>query len=69
MFRLQPADTVAPGWAGVGGRERLGRADEVHARREHSSAETREQTRLRCASVLPLAAGARRLRSKPRSVT
>lgn len=63
MFRLQSTDTVSPSGTSVGRRQRLGRADAVHARGEHLAAEAWQQEGLGCTSLLPLSARARRFRS------
>lgn len=66
MFRLQPPDTLASSGPGLGGWQRLGRADQVHARGEHSQTKARQSQGLRGAGLLPVASGARRLRSAKR---
>lgn len=66
MFRLQSPDIIAPSGAGVGWRQRLGRADQVYARRKHLEAEVGQSQRLRCAGFLPVPAGARRFRPAQR---
>lgn len=68
MFRLQPADTVASSGPDMGGWQRLGRADQVNARREHPSPKAWQSQRLRSPSILPVTSRARLLRSTKRYV-
>lgn len=66
MFRVQPSDPFASSGPGVGGRQRLGRADAVHARGEHPSAEAWQPKGLGGASLLPVASRAGLLRPATR---
>lgn len=66
MFRLQPPDIIAPSGLGVGWRQRLGRADQVHARRKHPQAEAGQSQGLCCASFLPFTARTRRIKPAQR---